>query len=506
MEKDKNNKAKTFYKWGGITIAILLFAAILLQVGYRIGKEQIKVWDESSSARNSVIMMHDKDYLVIKNNGKPDHFDVNPPFGLWLKIISYKIFGINEFAVRFPSLVSAILTALLLFSFCTFYLKRIWLGNLLLAIMASTTGYMGYHVARNGDPDTLLTFIVAIYSIVFFIFLEKYPKKRITYLAVLGFTAFLAIFTKSIAGVAPMAGLVFYSLTQAKGRKILIDYRIYLTAFISLLFASGYYLIRELADEGFLQAVYERNFKVIQDYNYEPKHPEFSFYINYLWTSAFKPFFYFVPLSLIPVFFGNNNQIKRFILFSFIAGATILIGQSSIEMKNEWYIAPIYPFLWLLSSLGIYGTLEILLNLIKNIKIKRIVTVIIILALLGSIYPLYIKKFRQNYKNTLESSYIYEPEREGNFLRNIKKENPEFKNFKVISTYAQRSTDFYVQKFKYLDNTNAKLYKLDSLPILVAGDTIIACSEKTKRLIEKYTNCEVIVEKKYCKLYVIKEN
>ncbi|MEA3444409.1 MAG: glycosyltransferase family 39 protein [Bacteroidota bacterium] len=504
MKKGKNNKAETFYKWIGISIAILLFAAIILQVGYRIGKEQIKVWDESSSARNSVIMMSNQDYIVIRNNGIPDHYDVNPPFGLWLKIISYKIFGVTEFAVRFPSLVSAILTALLLFSFCTFYLKQIWLGNLLLAIMASTSGYMGYHVARTGDPDTLLTLIIAIYSIAFFVFLEKYPDKRIKFLAILGFMAFLAIFTKSIAGVAPMAGLAFYSLTQAKGRKMLLDYRIYITAIISLILASSYYIIRELVDEGFLQAVYVRNFKVIQDYYYEPKHPEFSFYINYLWTAAFKPFFYFVPLSIIPAFFSKNNQIKRLILFSFIAATTILIGQSSIEIKNEWYIAPIYPFLWLLCSLGIYGTLEILLRLIKNIKIKRIVSAIIILVLLGSIYPLYLKKFKENYKCTIKNAFIYHPEREGDFLRKIKKENPEFKSFKVISPYAKRSTDFYVQKFKYLDNTNTLVFQSDSLPVLTAGDTIIACSAKTKMLIEKYTNFELIDEKKYCKLYVIK--
>ena len=184
------------YSW---IITAILFLAVILQSGYKIGEEQIKVWDESSGARGAVAMMINDDYLVVRNNGAPDHFDTKPPLAMWVKVISYKIFGINEFSVRFPTLISVILTALLLIFFLGIYQKKIWLANVLLIIMACTPGYMGYHVARHGDPDTLLTFFTTSYSILFFILLDKYPVSRIKYLILSTLFLVLAYYTKSIA-------------------------------------------------------------------------------------------------------------------------------------------------------------------------------------------------------------------------------------------------------------------------------------------------------------------
>lgn len=488
-----------------IVIGALLFLSIAIQVGYRIGEEQIKVWDESSSARNAVIMLADQSYLMVETaEGRvPDH---KPPFQLWLKVLSFKIFGVNEFAVRFPTLISALLTAALLWFFCAVWLRKIWLGNIVLLLISTTWGYMGYHVARHGDPDTLLTFEVLVYSIFYFLFLEKYPEGRWKYLIFTGLALVIAILTKSIAGLAPVAGLAVYTITQRKGWLALKDYRFYLVGLGSLALALSYFFIRELFDTGYLKDVYEQNFSVLTKYPGTPKHPEFSFYINYLWTIAFKPYFYFVPLIIVPLVFGNNNQIKRVILFAFLCAGIFLLGQSSALMKNEWYIAPIYPFLWLLAGAGIYGTAEFIIQFAGSHQLRIGIAAIFGIALIAIAAPKYQKIFKKNLSKSYANNPIYEPEREGNFFRSLKAAKPEVKSFKIISNQAQRSTDFYVQKYKYVDGTKATIYLQNKLPSIAIGDTIMACSPKIKEQIETTFNYEIVYNDRYCNLYYISDS
>ena len=66
--------------------------------------------DEPRFAEASREMIQRGDYVVPYFNNRP-RFD-KPPLTYWTQIVSYKIFGENDFAARFPSAVAAALTAL----------------------------------------------------------------------------------------------------------------------------------------------------------------------------------------------------------------------------------------------------------------------------------------------------------------------------------------------------------------------------------------------------------
>jgi 4-amino-4-deoxy-L-arabinose transferase-like glycosyltransferase len=70
--------------------------------------------DEPRFAEASREMRERRDYVVPYFNNKY-RFD-KPPFIYWTQIASYRLFGENDFAARFPSGVAASLTALLLFA------------------------------------------------------------------------------------------------------------------------------------------------------------------------------------------------------------------------------------------------------------------------------------------------------------------------------------------------------------------------------------------------------
>jgi len=66
-----------------------------------IGQVHLFDWDELNFAEISREMIVTGDYLNVRVNYQP--FYEKPPLFFWLQVISMKIFGVNEFAARFPN-------------------------------------------------------------------------------------------------------------------------------------------------------------------------------------------------------------------------------------------------------------------------------------------------------------------------------------------------------------------------------------------------------------------
>ncbi|OYT14675.1 MAG: hypothetical protein B7C24_17065 [Bacteroidetes bacterium 4572_77] len=205
-----------------ILLIILAFSFSLFQVLHRMGEEQIKIWDESSAARNAVEMMHSEIYLYANIEGEPDYHDVKPPLQLWLKVLSFKLLGVNEFAVRFPTLISYFLLLLLMYFFAIKYFQSIKLGVLLVLFPAVSLGFVNYHMAWHGDTDILLTLSTTLYILIAFLFIQEFPQKKLKYAITLAILVFTSYFIKSIAGLAPAFGIVIYIIIKKSGLLYLI--------------------------------------------------------------------------------------------------------------------------------------------------------------------------------------------------------------------------------------------------------------------------------------------
>ncbi|NJK86359.1 MAG: phospholipid carrier-dependent glycosyltransferase [Bacteroidales bacterium] len=70
-------------------------------------------WDEINFAESAREMLVTGDYLTVRINYLP--FWEKPPLFIWMQVISMKLFGINEFAARFPNAVCGIITLSVLF-------------------------------------------------------------------------------------------------------------------------------------------------------------------------------------------------------------------------------------------------------------------------------------------------------------------------------------------------------------------------------------------------------
>jgi 4-amino-4-deoxy-L-arabinose transferase-like glycosyltransferase len=85
-----------------VTVAALLFVPFL-------GGVHLFDWDEINFAEAAREMIVTGDYLTVQINYLP--FWEKPPLFIWMQVISMKLFGINEFAARFPNAVCGIVNA-----------------------------------------------------------------------------------------------------------------------------------------------------------------------------------------------------------------------------------------------------------------------------------------------------------------------------------------------------------------------------------------------------------
>jgi 4-amino-4-deoxy-L-arabinose transferase-like glycosyltransferase len=80
-----------------------------------IGSSALFDWDEVNFAECAREMIVSKDYFNVTINFQA--FWEKPPLFIWMQALSMLVFGINEFAARFPNVIAAVFTLLALYRF-----------------------------------------------------------------------------------------------------------------------------------------------------------------------------------------------------------------------------------------------------------------------------------------------------------------------------------------------------------------------------------------------------
>ncbi len=190
MYRLKENKANIYIILFGI-IAYMPF----------LGGVHLFDWDEINFAESAREMIVSGNFLDVQINYQT--FWEKPPLFIWMQVLSMKIFGINEFAARFPNAICGIITLLVLFNtgkkFKDEKFGWIW-------VMAYTGSILPFLYFKSGiiDPWFNLFIFLGIINFVFYLVNREFRTRNLVLSALfLG----LAILTKG-----PVALLIF-SLT-----------------------------------------------------------------------------------------------------------------------------------------------------------------------------------------------------------------------------------------------------------------------------------------------------
>ncbi len=190
--------------------------------------------DEGRNADCALEMMRADNWIVPTFNGQ---LRVDKPALLyWLQIISYSLFGVNEFAARFPSALAALLTVLATYELARSMFTRTT-GLFAGVVLAATPMLVG--AARFANPDALLNGATVLTLAIFWIGLAQ---RRGWWFVLLGASSGLAVLAKGPVGLILPAAVNFCFLLWERRLGILWDRRWLLASVAFTLVALPWYI------------------------------------------------------------------------------------------------------------------------------------------------------------------------------------------------------------------------------------------------------------------------
>lgn len=211
-----------------------------------IGNCPLFDWDEVNFAECAREMVVSGNYSQVQLNYLP--FWEKPPFFIWLQALSMNLFGINEFAARFPNAICSVATLLVIYySGKKFHSAKFGLTWAL--IYAATI--LPHLFFKSGliDPWFNLFIFSALYQVILF---TNNPsgKKEITNALLAGVFLGLAVLTKGPAALAIIGLTILVFLILSRNFKLLLTRTFILFSVTTLFVSLSWFLFEFLRGNG----------------------------------------------------------------------------------------------------------------------------------------------------------------------------------------------------------------------------------------------------------------
>jgi 4-amino-4-deoxy-L-arabinose transferase-like glycosyltransferase len=424
---------------------VLCIVALVAFLGFGlyIGDNPIVMWDESRQAMNAIEMLDHKNFAVTTFNNEVDLWNTKPSLLVFLQSLCFKYFGINEFSLRLPSLLAAIFTSIILFIFMYSRTKNYFWSAIPVFILLAMPGFNGYHAARTGDFDALLSFFMLAYALAFYLYLEN---RSIHYLVLFSLSLLLALFTKGVAALFFAPGLILYFFLKPNNSELLKNLRIYVATLLPILLLVAYYTYRKYHTSGYFIALWENELGGrLGQANYGHSGPWFYYFKNFWVLQRAWIWIFILPLLLLWYVFLAQKKSSEVYFLSFV-GFTFLAFISIAQTKILWYDVPFYPVIALLLSF-------LLFHFYTYIRNNKLIYIMLVGLLFGGLYKTFmydIKKELPNCQECIESNDF------GRVVNAIINNGGPYKSYFWFSTFDYRpNMDFYVKK--YQEHTSQKL-------------------------------------------------
>jgi uncharacterized membrane protein len=261
-----------------------------------------------------------------------------PPLHYWLTALSFKLFGLNEFAARFVGVLTGLLTVLLVYYTArTLWGRREAIFSTL--VLGTSTGFLVQ--SRINMTDMTLTFCLSAALCCFMMAAEKKQHKgyyyHLFYLA-----CGLAILAKGLIGIVFPLGIIFFYMLFNRRWQLLREMRLLSGIPLLLAVTVPWFVLVSLRNQDFA------GFFFIHE------HLE-----RFLTTAhdRYQPFWFFVPIFLLTMlpwsFYAfralahgvrtrfQQDRDPRFFLVVWVL--FIFIFFSASHSKLVPYILPIFP-------------------------------------------------------------------------------------------------------------------------------------------------------------------
>lgn len=335
--------------WAWFIVTIIVAFVVLF---YRLGALPIQLWDEARLANSALEMAQSGLSLVTTYDGMPDHWNTKPPLLIWLMSISIRWLGPNEWGVRLPSVVAALATVGIVFTFCNVRLKRPSIGFVAILVLFLGNGYVQTHAARSGDYDATLALWTTGYLLSGYMYMHDRESKRRLWLLLCAIAIVLAFLTKTIQGLIFLPALLIYAVTQGRMFEMLRSPAVYMAVAMVLLICVGYYFAREQLDPGYFAAVRDNDL--------------LGRYSSAIDGHSGGPLYYvlYFPLLFVSLllagyqFWRGQGERRQISVFLGVVSLFYLLVISLGAAKLTWYAVPLFPLSAIIIAIGLDGVLE----------------------------------------------------------------------------------------------------------------------------------------------------
>lgn len=219
-----------------IQMAIIAFG-ILFFIPF-IGNVHLFDWDEINFAESAREMIESGDYLTVQINYQP--FWEKPPLFIWMQVVSMKLFGVNEFAARFPNAICGIITLLILFNIG----RNIYdLKFGLLWILSYAGSILPFFYFKFGiiDPWFNLFIFLGVYFVIIFNQAQN-DQQRLRLIVLSAFSLGVAILTKGPVAflIWFLTWLVYFISKKGKFRLKISEFTVFV---LTLLVIGGFWFL-----------------------------------------------------------------------------------------------------------------------------------------------------------------------------------------------------------------------------------------------------------------------
>ena len=352
-------------------LLLTIFLLVTIFSFWKKGQHDLQEWDESRNGVNAYEMLQNHDFVNLYYNGEVDTWNAKPPLMIWMIAGSYKIFGYNEFALRFPATLSIIVFFMLCFVIIRL-LEDDLTAFLTCLILISCKAIFGNHVGLTGDFDApLLVFLTAsVYT--FILYVEKQKKYAILITSI--FTG-LAFYTKGPASLVLVPGFLLFILLRKK-TELFKDVRLWVSAAIFILIAGSWLLIASMYGKTSNHSYYgSKNsvetmlvydtFQRLSNSKFDNQTHEsdymFFFEVIDARLNLWNYLFYLSLLAGIYKLYKMRRSFSNFInaeqhlmlLLSMCLILPLSLVLTVASSKNNWYLAPLYLFIAFITAKGI---------------------------------------------------------------------------------------------------------------------------------------------------------
>jgi 4-amino-4-deoxy-L-arabinose transferase-like glycosyltransferase len=226
-------------------IPLIALSAVIVFVPF-LGNCPLFDWDEVNFAECAREMLVSGDYSHVQVNYRP--FWEKPPFFIWLQAVSMNIFGVNEFAARFPNAVCAIVTLIALFLAGSRF-HSAGFGLLWSLCYAATLLPHLYFKSGLIDPWFNLFIFLSVYNLLFVVN-NPTGRREIVRALSAGLFLGLAVLTKGPAAIV-VCGLTFLALalwTRNRAFMRSVNFALFIVA--TLVVSASWFIVEWLKGNG----------------------------------------------------------------------------------------------------------------------------------------------------------------------------------------------------------------------------------------------------------------